>query len=94
MGGTPVKAAFARMTAIRRPIDRNTDQVLGWDALRYQGNEVLAKSGGTNGFRSRFFVDPARHRAVIVLINGGGLAPVNDLALDLCPDLCPLTFAL
>ena len=76
---TPLKAAFTRMTSIRRPVDRGTDQALGWDAFRYQGNEVLAKSGGTNGFRSRLFVDPTGHRAVIVLINGGGPAPINDL---------------
>ena len=54
---TPLKAAFTRMTSIRRPVDRGTDQVLGWDAFRYQGNDVLAKSGVTNGFRSRLFVD-------------------------------------
>jgi CubicO group peptidase (beta-lactamase class C family) len=76
---TPLKAAFARMTSVRRPTGGGTDQVLGWDAFRYQGNEVLAKSGVTNGFRSRFFVDRTGHRAVIVLINGGGPAPVNDL---------------
>ena len=57
---TPLKAAFARMTSVRRPTGGGTDQVLGWDAFRYQGNEVLAKSGVTNGFRSRFFVDPTR----------------------------------
>jgi serine-type D-Ala-D-Ala carboxypeptidase/endopeptidase len=76
---TPLKAAFTRMTSIRRPVDRSTDQVLGWDAFRYQGNDVLAKSGVTNGFRSRLFVDPTGHRAVIVLSNGGGPAPINDL---------------
>lgn len=80
MGGdTPLKAAFARMTSVRRPTGGGTDQVLGWDAFRYQGNDVLAKSGGTNGFRSRLFVDRTGHRAVIVLINGGGPTPVNDL---------------
>jgi CubicO group peptidase (beta-lactamase class C family) len=76
---TPLKAAFARMTSVRRPTGGGTDQVLGWDAFRYQGNEVLAKSGVTNGFRCRLFVDPTGHRAVIVLINGGGPTPINDL---------------
>lgn len=76
---TPLKAAFARMTSVRRPTGGGTDQMLGWEGFRYQGNEVLAKSGVTNGFRSRLFVDPTGHRAVIVLINGGGPAPVNDL---------------
>jgi serine-type D-Ala-D-Ala carboxypeptidase/endopeptidase len=76
---TPLKSAFTRMTSVRRPADGGIDQVLGWDAFRYQGNQVLAKSGGTNGFRSRLFVDPAGHRAVIVLSNGGGSAPINDL---------------
>lgn len=75
---TPLRAAFARMTSVRRPAG-GTDQVLGWDAFRYQGHEVLAKSGVTNGFRSRLFVDPTGHRAVIVLINGGGSEPINDL---------------
>jgi hypothetical protein len=67
------------MTSVRRPADGGIDQVLGWDAFRYQGNDVLAKSGGTNGFRSRLFVDPTGLRAVIVLINGGGPAPISDL---------------
>ena len=88
---TPLKAAFARMTSVRRPTGGGTDQMLGWDAFRYQGNEVLAKSGVTNGFRSRLFVDPTGHRAVIVLINGGGPAPINDLvALALAQRDAPL----
>ncbi len=76
---TPLNAAFTRMKSVRRRADGGIDQVLGWDAFRYQGNEVLAKSGVTNGFRSRLFVDPTGHRAVIVLSNGGGLAPISDL---------------
>jgi hypothetical protein len=84
---TPLRAAFTRMKSVRRPTGGGTDQLLGWDAFRYQGNEVLAKSGVTNGFRSRLFVDPAGHRAAIVWINSGGPIPVNDLvALALAQD--------
>jgi hypothetical protein len=32
------------MTSVRRPTGGGTDQLLGWDAFRYQENEVLAKS--------------------------------------------------
>ena len=77
---TPLRAAFARMTSVRRPAGGGTDQVLGWDAFRYQGHEVLAKSGVTNGFRSRLFVDPTGHRAVIVLINGGSASAAEIVA--------------
>ena len=75
------------MTSVTRSIDDRTKQVLGWDSFRYQGEEVLAKSGATNGFRSRLFVDATRHRAVVVLINAGGPTSINDLfALALAQD--------
>jgi D-alanyl-D-alanine-carboxypeptidase/D-alanyl-D-alanine-endopeptidase len=82
MGGdTPLKAAFARMTSVRRPHpNRSVQQALGWGILRMMGTEILAHDGGTHGFRSQLMVDRTNKRAAIVWINGGGTQGVNDLA--------------
>ena len=82
MGGdTPLKAAFARMTSLRRPHQNGSmQQALGWGILTLMGTEILAHDGGTHGFRSQLMVDSTHKRAAIVWINGGGAQGVNDLA--------------
>ena len=78
---TPLKAAFARMTSVRRPHqNRSMQQALGWGVLRLMGTEILAHDGGTHGFQSQLMVDRTNKRAAIVWINAGGAQGVNDLA--------------
>jgi len=82
---SPLKAAFARMTSVRRPSDGpRSDQVLGWGIFRLGPNELVGHSGGTLGFQTRLIVDLTRKRSVVAWINGQGES-VTDLvgmALD------------
>jgi D-alanyl-D-alanine-carboxypeptidase/D-alanyl-D-alanine-endopeptidase len=78
---TPLKAAFARMTSVRRRHpNRSAQQALGWGILTLMGTEILTHDGGTHGFRSQLMVDSTNQRAAIVWINAGGDQGVNDLA--------------
>jgi CubicO group peptidase (beta-lactamase class C family) len=80
MGGeTPLRAAFARMRALRRPTGLPaTQQLAGWVVVAVGGTELLAHDGGTHGFRSALMLDPAAKRAAVAWINGP--QDVNDLA--------------
>ena len=50
---SPLKAAFARMTSVRRPSDSSrSDAVLGWRIFKLGSNELVGHSGGTFGFQS------------------------------------------
>ena len=83
---SPLKAAFARMTSVRRPSDGpRSDQVLGWGIFKLGPNELVGHSGGTFGFQSRLIVDLTRKRSVVAWINIGQGDSVTDLvglALD------------
>ena len=83
---SPLKAAFARMLTVKRPIEgTRTEQALGWNVFKLGNNEILAHDGGTFGFQARFIVDTTRKRAVIVWVNGRSEEPLNaivGLALD------------
>jgi hypothetical protein len=80
MGGdTPLKAAFARMVALRRPSGQpSTQQLAGWVTVAVLNGELLAHDGGTHGFRSSLMVDVANKSAAIAWINGP--QDVNDIA--------------
>ncbi|MEO5820631.1 MAG: serine hydrolase domain-containing protein, partial [Vicinamibacteraceae bacterium] len=80
MGGdSPLKAAFARMTTLRRPSRQPaTQQLAGWVAVLAMGRELLAHDGGTHGFRSSLMVDVANKRAAVAWINGP--QDINDVA--------------
>ena len=83
---SPFTAVFARMTSVRRPHQElRLRQILGWSLFRLGANEIVARSGETFGFQSRFLVDTTRKRAVIAWINGrrgGGVSDLVGLALD------------
>ena len=82
---SPLTAAFARMTSVKRPSDNPRSQsVLGWGMFTLGTNEILGHSGGTFGFQSRLIVDITRKRAVVAWINGQGPAVTDlvGLALD------------
>ena len=82
---SPLKAAFARMTSVRRPSDGpRSDQVLGWGIFRLGPNELVGHSGGTLGFQTRLIVDLTRKRSVVAWINGQGesVTDLVGLALD------------
>ena len=60
---SPLKASFARMTAVRRPLeDSRTQQALGWSIFRRNQSELLGHNGSTFGFESRLVVDTTRKR--------------------------------
>lgn len=82
---SPLKAAFARMTSVRRPSDGpRSDQVLGWGIFRLGPNELVGHSGGTLGFQTRLIVDLTRKRSVVAWINGQGesVTELVGMALD------------
>ncbi len=83
MGGdTPLKAAFARMTSVRRPHpNRSAQQALGWGILRLRGTEILVHTtAAPTGSGQHLMVDSTNKRAAIVWINAGGPQGVDDLA--------------
>ena len=82
---SPLKAAFALMTSVRRPSDGpRSDQVLGWGIFKLGPNEIVGHSGGTLGFQTRLIVDLTRKRSVVAWINGQGesVTDLVGLALD------------
>jgi D-alanyl-D-alanine-carboxypeptidase/D-alanyl-D-alanine-endopeptidase len=80
MGGEgPLKAAFARMLALRRPGQGAAQQAAGWIVMKPGGVELLLHDGGTHGFRSALALDPATKRAAVVWINGP--TDVTDVAI-------------
>jgi serine-type D-Ala-D-Ala carboxypeptidase/endopeptidase len=82
---SPLKAAFARMTSVKRPSDNPRSQsVLGWGMFTLGANEILGHSGGTFGFQTRLIVDITRKRSVVAWINGQGpdVTDLVGLALD------------
>ena len=86
---TPLKAAFARMTALRRPGQApGMEQAAGWLVLKPMGSEIWIHDGGTHGFRSSLMVDAVNQRAAVVWINGP--QDVNDLAAHAMEPRSPL----
>jgi serine-type D-Ala-D-Ala carboxypeptidase/endopeptidase len=78
-GDSPLKAAFARMTTLRRPSGLPaTQQLAGWLAVSAAGRELLAHDGGTHGFRSSLMIDVVDKRAAVAWINGP--QDINDVA--------------
>lgn len=77
-GEGPLKAAFARMLALRRPGQAGSEQAAGWIVMKPMGAEVLIHDGGTHGFRSALMIDPAAKRAAVAWINGP--TDVTDIA--------------
>lgn len=76
----PLKAAFARMLALRRPGQNpGSQQAAGWIVLNAMGSEVLVHDGGTHGFRSALALNPSTKHAAVLWINGP--TDVTDLAL-------------
>jgi serine-type D-Ala-D-Ala carboxypeptidase/endopeptidase len=92
-GDTPLRAAFARMTTLRRPAGHAvTQQLAGWVVVSANGRELLAHDGGTHGFRSSLMIDPTSKRAAVAWINGPH--DVNDLAGHAVEPRIPMRTAL
>jgi len=84
----PLQPAFALAMQPRAdgpaPINRMT---LGWLTAPLFGRQVLNHDGGTGGYASSLWLDPAGRRAALVLARGA--QPVNDLALHLLEPRVP-----
>ena len=83
----PLSPSLAAMLDTRRPLDRKSEQALGWVVMGGQGGEPLIyHDGGTFGFASSVAWDPQRRIGVVVLSNQ--VSQVGDIARHLLrPDL-------
>lgn len=85
---TPLAEAF-RLAQRRHADGGSTTPAmgLGWMQTALDGRTLLHHDGGTGGFSSSLWIDPARRRAAAVLANA--LVEVNDLALHLLDETVP-----
>jgi CubicO group peptidase (beta-lactamase class C family) len=83
----PLSASLAAMLETRRPLDRKSEQALGWVVMDGQSGEPLIfHDGGTFGFASSVAWDPKRRIGVVVLSNQ--VTQTGDVARHLLrPDL-------
>ena len=90
---TPLAEAFALAMRERAPgPGAGNPMALGWIRAPLAGRTVLNHDGGTFGFSSSTWLDPARGRAIAVLANAQ--VEVQDLAIHLLePSLPPKDFA-
>ena len=65
---SPLSAAMARQTSVRRPID-NGAQALGWIARTVGGEELLLHEGGKEGYRAVVAFSVKRRAGIVVLTN-------------------------
>jgi len=84
----PLKPAFALAMRPRADGAAPTNRMaLGWLTAPLFGRQVLNHDGGTGGYASSLWLDPAGQRAALVLSRGA--VPVNDLALHLLEPRVP-----
>jgi CubicO group peptidase (beta-lactamase class C family) len=81
----PLKDAFA--LALKTHSESGPPTGLGWLFGQAKGRQVANHDGGTFGFSTSLFLDPANQRASAVLSNA--MVPVNDLALHLVEPSIP-----
>ncbi len=85
----PLREAFALCLQRHAASDKPINPVgLAWLLAPLDGRTVFNHDGGTAGFSSSLWLDPARRRATVVLSNAQ--VGVNDLALHLLDSRVPL----
>lgn len=85
---SPLREAFALAEREHAPGLSAINPIgLAWNLAPLNGRRVLNHDGGTAGFSSSLWLDPARRRATAVLANAA--VEVNDLALHLLDDSVP-----
>jgi D-alanyl-D-alanine-carboxypeptidase/D-alanyl-D-alanine-endopeptidase len=82
---SPIAAAMRTALSARAPgAHARAEQALGWVALHPQpGRELLLHDGGTGGFRAVVGIEPAKGRAVVVLVNSAVEPGAADLGLHI-----------
>lgn len=85
----PLKAAFSLCLQRQAPGGAPSNPIgLAWLLATLNGRTLFNHDGGTGGFSSSLWLDPARGNASVVLANAQ--VPVGDLALHLLDDSVPL----
>lgn len=84
--GDGPEAVTARMRRAEQPLGNGF--AMNWELRGLQGHDLLIHEGGTGGFSSLVALDPARHRAVVLLADTaltdfGGLGDVGLSLLGL-----------
>lgn len=82
---SPIAAAMKTALAVRVPANSpRVEQALGWLIMHPEpGRDILLHDGGTGGFRALLALEPAKGRAVVVLINSAAEPSGGDLGLHL-----------
>ena len=82
---SPIAAALKTALSVRVPgAHARAEQALGWVILHpAPGRELLLHDGGTGGFRTVLAIEPAKGRAVVVLVNSAAEPSAADLGLHL-----------
>ena len=90
-GETPLSAAQAAMTKVRRPGDSpQNEQALGWVVTTGKKHEIVWKSGTTGGFNAFMGFDPKTRVGVVVLSNMLIATGVDDIGMHLLDPSRPL----
>ncbi len=81
---TPLNASFARLLETRRPTTlAGTEAALGWFISSDQKDEIVWKSGVTNGFKTFIAFSMGRRRGAFILSNVLWTPIDDDLGLKL-----------
>jgi hypothetical protein len=81
---SPIAPALKTALAVRTPGENPiTVQALGWLIRRLPGRELLMHNGLSYGFSSVLILEPAKGRAVVVLVNSAAEPRSEDLAFNI-----------
>jgi len=80
---SPIAPAVATALAVRvAGSNARTEQALGWVIIHPEpGREILLHDGGTGGYRAVLGIEPAKGRAVVVLVNSAAEPGAADIGL-------------
>jgi len=80
---SPLAAAVKTALSVRVPSrGTRTEQALGWVVMHPEpGRDVLIHDGGTGGYRTVLAIEPAKERAVVVLVNSAAEPGAADLGM-------------
>jgi CubicO group peptidase (beta-lactamase class C family) len=81
---SPVATAQKTALSVRRPGENpRVEQALGWLVRRLPDRELLMHNGQSYGFSSVLILEPAKGRAVVVLVNSAADPGPEDLAFNI-----------
>jgi CubicO group peptidase (beta-lactamase class C family) len=80
---SPIAPALKTALSVRTPSENRFEQALGWVVRRLPGRELLMHDGSTYGFSSILILEPAKSRAVVVLVNSAAEPGPTDLAFNI-----------